>query len=65
MDTLYDCNLHTNEHPDERDGPDGKNGKLKKEMHSSTFDLIPVLTSKRMRDSIKNQIKAEFDKISK
>ncbi len=36
-----------------------------KKLHSSTFDMVPVLTLTRMRKAIKEQIKEQFDKINR
>jgi len=64
MDTLYDMKNHAVETHEEKDTSCENKSKVNKKRHSSTFDLVPVLTLTRMRKEIKNQIKEEFDKIT-
>ncbi len=66
MDTLYDHNAHAVEQQEEeKEGISVKNRAPVKKLHSSTFDMIPVLTSKRMRKTIKDQIIDQLEKINK
>ena len=64
MDTLYNVNTHTSEKHEEKDASSVNNTEANKKLHSSTFDMVPVLTLTRMRKAIKEQIKEQFDKIT-
>ena len=64
MDTLYNVNTHTSEKHEEKDASNANKTEANKKLHSSTFDMVPVLTLTRMRKAIKEQIKEQFDKIT-
>lgn len=64
MDTLYEMKNHAGEPQEETDASCEEKTKANKERHSSTFDMVPVLTITRMRKEIKNQIKEQFDKFT-
>ncbi len=64
MDTLYNMNTRTSEKPEEKDASSVNKTEANKKLHSSTFDMVPVLTLTRMRKAIKEQIKEQFDKIT-
>ena len=64
MDTLYNMNTHTSEKQEEKDASGVNKTEANKKLHSSTFDMVPVLTLTRMRKAIKEQIKETFDKIT-
>ena len=64
MDTLYEMKNQAGEPSEEKDASCEEKIKAKKERHTSTFDMVPVLTITRMRKEIKNQIKEQFDKIT-
>jgi len=65
MDTLYDVNMHTSEKNEEKDVSIVNKTEVSKKLHSSTFDMVPVLTITRMKKVIKEQIREQFDKIVK
>jgi hypothetical protein len=64
METLYDMNNSANEQNDEKDASCVNKTEANKKLHSSTFDMVPVLTLTSMRKAIKEQIKEQFDKIN-
>jgi len=64
MDTLYNMNTRTSEKQEEKDASSVNKTEANKKLHSSTFDMVPVLTLTRMRKAIKEQIKEQFDKIT-
>ena len=63
MDTLYDMNNPSGEQNEAKDASCVNKTEANKKPHSSTFDMVPVLTATRMRKAIKKQIKEQFDKI--
>jgi len=64
MDTLYDHNSRAAELYEDKEAMAENKDTLENKCHTSTFDMIPVLTSKRMRKEIKAQIKEQLDKIN-
>ena len=64
MDTLYDHNSRAAEQHEDKEAMVGNKDILENKRHTSTFDMIPVLTSKRMRKEIKAQIKEQLEKIN-
>ena len=64
METLYDINNSTSQQSNGKDAPCANKTEANKKLHSSTFDMVPVLTLTRMRKAIKKQIKEQFDKIT-
>ena len=64
MDTLFEMKTHTGEQNEEKEVSGANNTEVNNKPHSSTFDMVPVLTLTRMRKEIKNQIKEQFDKIT-
>jgi hypothetical protein len=64
METLYDMNNPASQQSEEKDAPCANKTEANKKLHSSTFDMVPVLTATRMRKAIKEQIKDQFDKIT-
>ena len=64
MDTLFEMKTHAGEQNEEKDVSSANNTEVNKKPHSSTFDLVPVLTITRMRKTIKDQIKEQFNKIT-
>ena len=64
METLYDMNNSANEKNEGKDASCVNKTEANKKLHSSTFDMVPVLTLTRMRKAIKEQIKEQFDKIT-
>ena len=64
METLYDMKAHADKQPDEKYASCVNKTEANIKPHSSTFDMIPVLTTTRMRKAIKEQIKEQFDKIT-
>ena len=65
METLYDMNNPTSEKNGGKDASCVNKTEANKKLHSSTFDMVPVLTLTRMRKAIKEQIKEQFDKINR
>jgi len=64
METLYDINNPSGEQSEAKDASCVNKTEANKKPHSSTFDMVPVLTATRMRKAIKEQIKEQFDKIT-
>ena len=64
MDTLYEMKNQAGEPHEGKDASCEEKNKANKKRHSSTFDMVPVLTLTRMRKEIKDQIKEQFDKIT-
>ena len=63
METLYDMNNPSGEQNEAKDASCVNKTEANKKPHSSSFDMVPVLTATRMRKAIKEQIKEQFDKI--
>jgi hypothetical protein len=64
METLYDMNNPASQQSGEKVAPCANKTDTNKKLHSSTFDMVPVLTLTRMRKAIQEQVKEQFDKIS-
>ena len=64
METLYDMNNPDSQKSDGKDAPCANKTGANKKLHSSTFDMVPVLTLTRMRKAIQEQVKDQFDKIT-
>ena len=64
METLYDMNNPSVEQNEAKDASCFNKTEENKKPHTSTFDMVPVLTVTRMRKAIKEQIKEQFDKIT-
>jgi hypothetical protein len=65
METLYDMNNPYGEQNEAKDASGVNKTEANKKPHSSTFDMVLVLTATRMRKAIKDQIKEQFDKITR
>ena len=57
METLYDINNPFGEQNEAKDASCVNKTEANNKQHSYTFDMVPVLTSTRMRKAIKEQIK--------
>ena len=53
METLYDINNPSGEQSEAKDASCVNKTEANKKPHSSTFDMVPVLTATRMRKAIK------------
>jgi hypothetical protein len=55
METFYDMNNPASQQSDGKDAPCANKTEANKKLHSSTFDMVPVLTLTRMRKAIQEK----------